>query len=651
MARVAEALATHGPLAASDPGHRPRVPQDRMAAAIAGAVEERRALVVEAGTGVGKTFAYLVPLLLSGRRAVVSTATKSLQDQLFLRDLPRLKAALQVPARLALLKGRGSYLCLHRLEQARDSAELPDRWAVRTLARVEAWAQSTRSGDLAEIEGLDDRSPVIPLVSSTRDNCLGTECPQYMNCHVVKARREAMAADIVVINHHLFFADMALRDSGVAELLPTVDAAVFDEAHQLVDAGLQFLGTMLGTGQVIDLARDIVAAGLAQARGLRPWQDLAGTLDRAARELRLACAGPLREVRGVLKLRWTERATKPEFAAALRSLDEAALAMCEALEDLEAASPDFVKLAERAASLRALAGRFAGDAAAGRVRWIDLSAQAARLVESPLDIRDMLGEQRRASAKAWVFTSATLGDDEALSWFTQGTGLEDAEVLRVGSPFDYPAQARLWVPRRFPKPNEPGHPRAVGELAARCAAALGGRTFVLTTTLRVLPLIADALRDALARAGADIEVLVQGSQPRRTLLQQFHDGRRRILVGSQSFWEGIDVPGDALQCVLIDKLPFPPPNDPLVEARVRQIEGRGGQPFNEFFVAEAAISLKQGGGRLIRTETDRGLLVVCDPRMAQMPYGQRLRAALPPMGALSDEDQALAWLAELAAAH
>jgi ATP-dependent DNA helicase DinG len=582
---------------------------------------------------------------------VVSTATKSLQDQLFLRDLPRLKTALNVPARLALLKGRGSYLCLHRLEQARDGAELPDRWAVRTLARVEAWAQGTRSGDLAEVEGLDDRSPVIPLVTSTRDNCLGTECPQYMNCHVVKARREAMAADIVVINHHLFFADMALRDSGVAELLPTVDAAVFDEAHQLVDAGLQFLGTMLGTGQVIDLARDIVATGLAQARGLRPWQDLAATLDRAARELRLACAGPLREPRGVLKLRWTERAARPEFGAALRSLDEAALAMSEALEDLEAVSPDFVKLAERAASLRALAGRFAGDAAAGRVRWIDLSAQAARLVESPLDIRDMLGEQRRASAKAWVFTSATLGDDEALSWFTKGTGLEDAEVLRVGSPFDYPAQARLWIPRRFPKPNEPGHPRAVGELAARCATALGGRTFVLTTTLRVLPLIADALREALARAGADMELLVQGAQPRRTLLQQFHDGRRRILVGSQSFWEGIDVPGDALQCVLIDKLPFPPPNDPLVEARVRQIEERGGQAFNEFFVAEAAISLKQGGGRLIRTETDRGLLVVCDPRMAQMPYGKRLRAALPPMSELSDEAQALAWLAELAAAH
>jgi ATP-dependent DNA helicase DinG len=622
-----------------------------MAQAVARAVEGRHALVVEAGTGVGKTFAYLVPLLLSGGRAIVSTATKSLQDQLFLRDLPRLKAALQVPARLALLKGRGSYLCLHRLEQARQGAELPDRWAVRTLARVEAWAQGTRSGDLAEIEGLDDRSPVIPLVTSTRDNCLGTECPQYADCHVVKARREAMAADIVVINHHLFFADTALRDSGVAELLPTVDAAVFDEAHQLVDAGLQFLGTMLGTGQVIELARDVVAAGLQHARGLRPWQDLAGALDRAARELRLACAGPLREVRGIVKVRWTDRSRGEGFAAALRSLDEAALAIAEALHHVEGASPDLGKLTERATQVHTLCARFGGDSPAGRVRWIDLTAQAVRLVESPLDIRDTLSEQRRAAPRAWIFTSATLGDDDRLSWFTAGTGLEDAQVLRVGSPFDYPAQARLWVPRGVPKPNEPGHPRAVGELAARCAGALGGRTFVLTTTLRVLPLIATALREALARTGEAFEVLVQGEQPRRTLLQQFQDGRRRVLVGSASFWEGIDVPGDALQCVLIDKLPFPPPNDPLVEARVRQIEERGGQPFNEFFVSEAAIALKQGGGRLIRTEHDRGLLVVCDPRMVQMNYGGRLRAALPPMLPLDDEAQALGWLAELSAAH
>ena len=301
--------------------------------------------------------------------------------------------------------------------------------------------------------------------------------------------------------------------------------------------------------------------------------------------------------------------------------------------------------------LRSLCARFAAETPPGRVRWIDLSAQSARLIESPLDIRDMLGEQRRLAARAWVFTSATLGDDERLSWFTQGTGLEDATLLRVGSPFDYPNQARLYVPRRFPKPNDSAHPAAVGALAARCARALGGRCFVLTTTLRVLPLIAQALEAALAAEGEAFEVLVQGTQPKRSLMQHFGDGRRRVLVGSQSFWDGIDVPGDALQCVVIDKLPFPPPNDPLVEARVRQIEERGGNAFQEHFVAEAAISLKQGGGRLIRTERDRGLLVVCDPRMVQMPYGARLRAALPQMTFLADEPPALDWLRELARDH
>jgi ATP-dependent DNA helicase DinG len=622
-----------------------------MACAVAAVLEARNSLVVEAGTGVGKTFAYLVPLLLSGRRALVSTATKSLQDQLFLRDLPRLKTALGVPVRLALLKGRGSYLCLHRLEQARHSAELPDRWAVRSLARVEAWAPGTRSGDLAELDGLDDRSPVIPLVTSTRDNCLGADCPRFADCHVVKARRDAMAADVVVINHHLFFADLALRDSGVSELLPTVDAVVFDEAHQLVDAGLQFLGTQLAAGQVLDLCRDVLAAGLQHARGLQPWQDLCGALETAVRELRLVCAGPVRDVRGILKLRWQERAQVEGFQPALGALAQAAGNLEPALLAVEGTSPDFERLQQRAAQIGSLCQRFVEPAAADRVRWIDLSPHSVRLVESPLDIRDMLTEQRRKAARTWVFTSATLGDDDKLSWFVQGAGLEDAQALKVGSPFDYPSQARLWIPRRFPKPNDAQHARAVGQLAARCAQALNGRCFVLTTTLRVLPVIAEALRERLALTGSPMEVLVQGTQPRRTLMQHYGDGKGRVLLGSQSFWEGIDVPGDALQCVLIDKLPFPPPNDPLVEARVRQIEERGGNAFQEHFVAEAAIALKQGGGRLIRSETDRGLLVVCDPRMAQMPYGTRLRAALPPMQPLEDEAEAMAWLSELASAH
>lgn len=642
---VAQAFAADGPIARSEPGFMPRAAQDTMAAHIADALEARTALVVEAGTGVGKTFAYLVPLLLSGQRALVSTATKSLQDQLFLRDLPRLARALALPVRLALLKGRASYLCRWRLQQAERSAQLPDRFAVRALHRVSIWAQGTASGDLAEIEGLDDRSPVIPLVTSTRDNCLGTECPEHRNCHVMHARREAMAADLVVVNHHLFFADMALRDSGVAELLPTVDVAVFDEAHQLVEAGVQFLGNTLATGQAIELGRDLLAAGLQHARGLKPWAELQAGVEKAARELRLACAGPIREVRGVLKRRWEEAADA--LPDALDTLAEAARAAAEAAAGVAETAPDFSKLMQRAQELAAKAAHFGEEAEEGHVRWVDLTPQQARLVESPLDIRQMLQEQRQASPKAWVFTSATLGDDEDLSWFTASTGLEDAQKLRVGSPFDYAAHARVWVPARFPLPNATAHPAAVGALAARLASALGGRTFVLTTTLRVLPQVAEALR----AAAPGLTVLVQGSEPRRALLQRYGDGRGAVLVGSASFWEGIDKPGDALQCVLIDKLPFPPPNDPLVEARVKQIRSQGRNPFEDYFVAEAAVSLKQGAGRLIRTETDRGLLVICDPRMAQMGYGRRLIGALPPMLRLREEAEALAWLEELAAAH
>lgn len=652
-----------------------------MAQRVAQALDERETLVVEAGTGVGKTYAYLVPLLLSGQRALVSTATKSLQDQLFLRDLPRLREALGLPLRMALLKGRGSYLCRWRAQQVQ--ADPPpqltsDRFAMRALQRVLAWMPATRSGDLAEVEGLDERSPVIPLVSSTRDNCLGTECPEHRNCHVMHARREAMAADLVVVNHHLFFADLALRDSGVAELLPTVDAAVFDEAHQLVDAGVQFLGTTLSTAQVVELARDLHAQGLQHARGLQDWHALQAGLEQAARSLRAACArgaGLRGEVRGVIKLAWEQVAGTEEEPAAqdpragaaqpgllaaeaapaldetLQQLSDAARAAAQALGLVAEAAPDLARLQQRALQLAALAPRFAEPVPLAHVRWVDLSAQQARLVQSPLDIREMLAEQRALAPRAWVFTSATLGDDEALSWFCASTGLEDAVRLRVGSPFDYAANARLWVPQACPKPNDAAHPAAVGRIAARCAVALGGRSFVLTTTLRALPLVAQALGDEAQRLGRPLTLLVQGSEPRRSLLQRFRDGRGAVLIGSASFWEGIDVPGDALQCVLIDKLPFPPPNDPLVQARVRQIRERGGEPFDEYFLAEAAIALKQGAGRLIRTETDRGLLVICDPRMRQMGYGRRLRAALPPMAWAAEESEAMAWLAELGRSH
>lgn len=644
---VEAAFLPGGPIARAEPGFRPRAAQQRLARGVADAIESRSVLVAEAGTGVGKTFAYLVPLLASGRRSLVSTATKSLQDQLYLRDLPRLVQALGLPARLALLKGRSSYLCLYRLGQARSRSQWPDRGALALLGRIEAWAAQTATGDLAELPGLDDASPVVPIVTSTRENCLGSECPDFGRCHVVRARREAMAADLVVVNHHLFFADLTLRESGVAEILPTVDAAVFDEAHQLVEAGLGFLGTTLGTAQLVDLGRDLLATGLREARGLRSWGEVAAWLDRSGRDLRLALGGGAAGTR----VPWRDVVAGAGMGPALQAVQQATGAAREALRDVLDLHPELRRLDERLAGVQATCGVFEREVGADRVRWVELSAHAARLVESPLDIAGALAEQREKVHQAWIFTSATLGDDDTLSWFVARTGLSQAEVLRLDSPFDYANQARLWVPVPFARPSAPEHPAEVAALAAACARVLAGRTFVLTTTLRVLPLIARLVREALAGAHPAIEVLVQGEQPRRALMQRFGDGRGRLLLGSQSFWEGIDVPGDALQCVLIDKLPFPPPNDPLVEARGRQAQQRGGDPFQEVFVAEAAVALKQGGGRLIRTERDEGLLIVCDPRLSSMGYGRRLLAALPPMRRLHSREEAQAWLQALAARH
>ena len=647
---VEAVFAPAGPLARRDGGFRPRDAQTRMAVAVAQALEERRALVVEAGTGTGKTFAYLVPTLLSGVRTLLSTATKSLQDQLFLRDIPTLKEALGVPATVALLKGRSSYLCVHRLAQARSTALLSDRTAVRTLARIETWAPSTTTGDFSEIQGLDERSSALPLVSSTRDNCLGSECPEFNRCHVVKARRAAMAADIVVVNHHLYFADLAVRESKMAELLPTVDAVIFDEAHQLVSVGVQFLGLQLGSAALLDFARDLTSAGLQHARGLASWQLLAAAVEQSARDLRLACAGG--DFKGMnSRLRWSELARRPAFVAALAAVDAACGQALLALEQVAAAAPDFPRLAERAHELCDKAHALLAEAAPGKVRWVDVSAHHVRLTESPLDIRESLRAQRENSGKAWVFTSATLGDDAGLSWFVEPAGLEGAQVLRFPSPFDFARNARIYVPpRSFPAPNEPTHSQAVAAMATRFARALGGRTFVLTTTLRALRAVADEMIRRLRAEGVDLQVLVQGESPKRQLLQQFLAQPRSVLVGSHSFWEGIDVPGEALQCVVIDKLPFPPPGDALIEARGLQIKAQGRSPFDVLYVAEAAVAMKQGAGRLIRSETDCGLIAVADPRLKTMAYGARLLAAMPPATRVEDEDTAVAFLEGLRAA-
>jgi ATP-dependent DNA helicase DinG len=654
-----EAFVPGGVLSRAAEAFRPRDGQTEMAAAVARTIAQGGALVVEAGTGVGKTFSYLVPALLSGERVLLSTATKTLQDQLFGRDLPRLAEALGLPVRMALLKGRASYLCTHRLELARRDASLPDRSALRTLAKIEQWAQTTRTGDLAEMPGLDERSPMLPLVTSTRENCLGSQCPQFRNCHVNNARREALAADVVVINHHLFFADLAVRESGMAELLPTVRVVIFDEAHQLNETGVQFLGRQVSTGQVLDFTRDLLGAGLQLARGLVDWQQLASATERAARDLRLAVGrggqGP--------RLRWTgdapEGVDEASWREHLAALEAALHQAAEGLATVSEIAPDFVRLHERASLLAQRVQAFDREPEAGCVRWLDVGTHL-RLVESPLDIAEAVqekllktGQQEDAEAvrRAWIFTSATLGDDARLSWFTEPCGLAQAEVLRVASPFDYPSQAAVYVPRDLPRPNDPAHSGAVARLAERAALAIGGRTMVLTTTLRALRSIGEQLQ-ARFQASGEIEVLVQGQWPKRRLIERFREGAGEgrpgcILVASASFWEGVDVPGEALQLVVIDKLPFPPPGDPLVEARGQRLEAQGRSPFNDYFVPEAAVALKQGAGRLIRRESDQGLLVVCDTRLVQMGYGRRLLAALPPMRRLKDEPEFGAALAAL----
>jgi len=693
--RVAETLSHHGALAQAVTGFLPRECQTDMAKAVTQTLEQGGQLVVEAGTGVGKTYAYLVPVLLSGQRALVSTATKALQDQLFSRDIPRLVEVLGLPIRVALLKGRSNYLCLHRMQQARHSAESAQPGAQKALAKIETWSQSTRTGDMAELTGLDERSSLWPLVTSTRDNCLGSSCPSYRACHVNLARKEAMASDVVVINHHLFFADMAVRESGVAELLPTVRVTVFDEAHQLNEIGVNFLGKQLSTVQLLDLSRDVLATGLQLARGLVDWHALADGLEKASRDLRLAVGMH----RGSVRLRWTEAIPEgveaEAWTAALAQLVQGLGQLQTGLEMVTELAPDFQRLHERATELAQKAHLFSQAPDPEGVRWAEVSAQL-RLIESPLDIAQAFsaltrpaqlrptgeaepsatdpdslealmagdprhGPQDRAGAaafegsgvgqRAWIFTSATLGDEPSLRWFTEPCGLTSAQVMQVSSPFDYPQQAALYVPEHLPKPGDPGHAGHVAQLVVEAVELLGGRTLVLTTTLNAMRSIGEYLQTRLDPA-ANVEVLVQGQSPKRRLMERFRegggDGRAGcVLVASASFWEGFDVPGEALQLVVIDKLPFPPPGDPLFEARSQRITREGRSAFADHALPQAAVALKQGAGRLIRSETDRGVLVVCDTRLTSMSYGRSLVRGLPQMRRLNGHPEFLETLLQL----
>lgn len=641
--KVLETFAADGVLSRVAGSFHVRSGQVDMALAVAEQIEQGGALVVEAGTGVGKTYAYLVPALLCGERILLSTATKALQDQLFNRDLPALVTALGLPIRLALLKGRSNYLCTHRMRQSQAQEISLDRFARMDMVKIKAWAQQTLTGDLSEVDGLSEQSKVIEWVTSTRENCLGSNCPDFRSCHVLEARRKTMAADVVVINHHLFFADIAVRESGVAELLPTSRVVVFDEAHQLNETGVAFLGKSLSSAQLIDLRRDTLVAGLQMARGLVDWNGLCSALEKAARDWRLAM--PSQAVGG--RLAWDVDAPQtchPQaWQQSMFGVGMALANLVEALDSVSEIAPDFLRLHERANQMAQRVEQFLRPVEAGAVRWLEVNGQV-KCVESPLDIAQVIQskllpaldeETSDQLTKTWVFTSATLGDEPTLRWFTEPVGLSDAKLLRVESPFDYPTQALLHIPPHFPQPQDPGHSSQVAALAVTGVRLLRGRTLILTTSLRAMSTIGEALKSAF-EDDPSIEVLIQGQWPKRRLMERFRQGDEGgqpgcVMVASASFWEGFDVPGKSLQLLIIDKLPFPSPSDPLVKARSNKLTSAGRNAFNEHALSEAIVTLKQGCGRLIRNETDSGGVLIADTRMLSASYGKRIFSAMPKM--------------------
>ena len=606
-----------------------------MANAVARAISTRSALIAEAGTGTGKTFAYLVPALLYGGKVIVSTGTKTLQDQLYERDLPVVRDALELPVTLALLKGRANYVCHHHLERAAAEGRLPSREDARHLPKIIAFSRASATGDRGALADVPENATIWPLVTSTRDNCLGGECAHHAECFVLKARKAALEADVVVVNHHLFFADVMLRDEGLAELLPACNTVVLDEAHQLPDTATLFFGEQLTAGQLAELARDAEVAARTGAREVAELPDAASGLGPAVRRLRLA----LGESPG--KLAQRVAADREGFGEALDELTAALDRLATELGLFAERSEDIAHCAQRATEAAAQLARWRGgiaapvpgDGSAGVawIRWVDVTPGGWQLHASPLSVADLFSKQVAESGRAWVFTSATLAVGSDFSLYQRELGLADAATGCWESPFDYETQALLYVPRGLPAPNSREHTEAVVAAALPVLRASGGRAFLLFTTLRALNVARELLADAFARDGVDWPLLVQGEGSRTELLMRFRGLGNAVLLGSASFWEGVDVPGAALSVVVIDKLPFAPPDDPLLAARLEQLRAEGGNPFFDYQLPQAVIALKQGAGRLIRTETDRGLLMICDPRLTDRPYGKRIWKSLPPM--------------------
>lgn len=622
---IQDVFAPDGLLATSIPGYRLRPQQLEMAERIAAAIADNSVLVAEAGTGTGKTYAYLVPALLSGGKVIVSTGTKNLQDQLFSKDIPTVRKVLGAPVQVALLKGRANYLCHYHLERALDDGRFVAREDAAHAARIARFAKSTKTGDKADCGDVPENSTVWGMVTSTRENCLGQDCPYNKECFVLAARREALAADLVVVNHHLFFADVMLRDEGTAELLPACNTVIFDEAHQLPETASLFFGDNVSTAQVIDLARDVRTEGITSAKDCLDLPKLCGVVEKAAKDLRLTL--PVEPARFSLAQLEERGGFDNSLVGLIRELD----VLTALLETQAQRSEGLENCWRRAGELVAQLRRWQKGADANYVRWGETYTLSLQLNATPLVIASIMKKQMSGHPRAWIFTSATLAVQRDFGHYCGEMGLEGAESAFWDSPFDYETQALLYAPTGLPDPNNYAYTEAVVKAAFPVVKASGGRAFFLCTSLRAMRRTHELLAEQLERAGLDFPLLIQGEGSKNELLERFRRLGNAILVGSQSFWEGVDVRGEALSLVVIDKLPFAPPDDPVLSARIERMKTEGRNAFMDYQLPRAVINVKQGAGRLIRDETDRGVLMICDPRLITKPYGKRVWRSLPPM--------------------
>ena len=639
-AEVERFFSEKSPLAAEVASFRPRAQQLEMALAVNEAILNNEILVVEAGTGTGKTFAYLVPALLAGGKVIISTGTKNLQDQLFQKDLPMVRDALKAPVTVALLKGRANYICHYHLSRTETDGMFKTREDIRHLGKIKQYAKVSDSGDKGGLANVPENAPIWMQVTSTRDNCLGQECPNHQDCFVLKARTEAMKADIVVVNHHLFFADVMLRDEGVAELLPACNTVIFDEAHQLPETASLFFGETLSTTLLLDLARDTRIEAAAAAKDFAPLPIACDGLDKAARDLRLVF-----KKEGRMPAAATEN--YKEFAPALKTLGEKLAQLCAILEKQAERSEGLENCWQRAQGLVQQLKQWQDGETQDKVKWLEVFHHSLQLNTTPLSIAEIFEKQISGSARTWIFTSATLAVKQDFSHYQNEMGLLKAKTACWDSPFDYSTQALMYVPQNLPEPNTDGYTEAVVQAALPLIEASKGRAFLLFTSLRAMQRAHEILQAEFDRRGWDYPLMLQGEGSRSELLTRFRDHGNAVLLGSQSFWEGVDVRGEALSLVVIDKLPFAPPDDPVLAARIAQITRQGRNAFMEYQLPRAIINLKQGAGRLIRDETDRGVLMICDPRIITKHYGKRIWQSLPPFKRTRVEAEAVAFFQEI----